>query len=406
MKLKIKKNSIKILFPIIALMEPGLFVQISLIHNIWNGFRVMAILYIAIFIFKERELTTSTIQLLSMAFFLIPIVSAFINGGSFVRAVKAMLPIMALVIYFDAMIRKYKLYAVDLIANLMVVYIVINAICLIIFPNGFGAYIAEYTQTGADSRLNFLGKDNRFIYFFIFTIVICAVAKGIKSRITIWAILLSFFSMLFVWSGTGVIGIFLFSVYLLFVHGKKLDKAVKLIPLAVLFAVIFVSVVFFHIQEIFSDFIVLFLHKDPTFTGRTYLWARSLELIAQKPLLGYGVTETYFLERHGNYYSPHNLILQILLTGGYLQFGLFIALVIVAGSKLRDCKCTGMLSAGIFIYMICSLTEATMLNAQLYLLLSLAYHMESIQAEHADDLYSPYYTRRRYKIKKVMGAAR
>ena len=38
--------------------------------------------------------------------------------------------------------RKYKLYAVDLIAN-----------------------IAEYTQTGADSRLNFLGKDNGFIYF-------------------------------------------------------------------------------------------------------------------------------------------------------------------------------------------------------------------------------------------------
>ncbi len=406
MKLKIKKNSIKILFPIIALMEPELFGQISLIDNIWNGFRVMAMLYIAISMFKEHALSISAIQLLSIVFFLLPIVSTLINGGSFLQAVKAMLPIMALVIYFDAMVGKYKLYTVDLIANLMVVYIAINAVCLIIFPNGFGAYIEEYTQTGADSRLNFLGKDNRFIYFFIFTIVTCAVAKGIKSRITIWAILLSFFSMLFVWSGTGVIGILLFVAYLLFVQGKKLDKAVKLIPLAVLFSVIFVSVVFFHIQEIFSDFIVLFLHKDPTFTGRTYLWARSLELIAQKPLLGYGITETYFLERHGNYYSPHNLILQILLTGGYLQFVLFIALVIVAGSRLKDSKYAGMLSAGIFIYMICSLTEATMLNSQLYLMLSLAYHMESIQAEHADDLYSPHYTRRKYKIKKVMGAAR
>ena len=75
MKLKIKKNSIKILFPIIALMEPELFGQISLIDNIWNGFRVMAMLYIAISMFKEHALSISAIQLLSIVFFLLPIVS-------------------------------------------------------------------------------------------------------------------------------------------------------------------------------------------------------------------------------------------------------------------------------------------------------------------------------------------
>lgn len=42
------------------------------------------------------------------------------------------------------------------------------------------------------------------------------------------------------------------------------------------------------LTEAGKDFMITVLHKDPTLTGRTYLWDRSRELIAQRPMLGTG----------------------------------------------------------------------------------------------------------------------
>lgn len=42
------------------------------------------------------------------------------------------------------------------------------------------------------------------------------------------------------------------------------------------------------ITQLINDFIIHVLHKDPGLTGRAALWARAEDLIAQRPVLGYG----------------------------------------------------------------------------------------------------------------------
>lgn len=384
MEHKIKKKDIEILFPIIALMEPGLFSAVDLIDNIWSVFKIVSILYISVRFFYKHKVAVSAMQLISIAFFLTPLVSSIMNGESIIYAVRSVISITALVFYFDNIIRKYKTYAVKLVSGLMTAYITINTVCLIIFPNGFGPYIPGYNSTEVDLRLNFLGLDNTFIYFFIFAIATCVLSRGLKSITTVFTIIMSLGSMLFVWSGTGVVGVLLIVAYLLFAYNKKIDKYIKFFPLSIAFIIIFVLIVVYNVQAIFSDFIASFLHKDITLTGRVYLWTQAFERIARKPLLGYGITVTNMLERHGNFYSPHNIILQILLAGGCIQLILFIALVFFAGERIKSCKYEGLISMFIFIYMFCSLTEATMLSGQLYLLLCLAYNIGTTKTKTKD----------------------
>lgn len=119
-----------------------------------------------------------------------------------------------------------------------------------------------------DTRLSFFGRDNAYIFFFIPAIISTIIANGKKSKITIAILSLT---MVYVWSGTGVIGCALIILYYLFVVGKPIDQIFSYSKLILLIFIIYVAVVFLRVQDIFSGLIIGVLGKDLTFSGRTYL---------------------------------------------------------------------------------------------------------------------------------------
>jgi exopolysaccharide production protein ExoQ len=97
-------------------------------------------------------------------------------------------------------------------------------------------------------------------------------------------------------------------------------------------------------QQALDHFLYETLNKDPTLTGRTLLWARADELIAQKPVLGYGYqaiwmgdsSDTIGLKRltgieDGRAFHFHNTFRQVAVDTGLVGLAIYVlTLVVVA----------------------------------------------------------------------------
>jgi exopolysaccharide production protein ExoQ len=97
------------------------------------------------------------------------------------------------------------------------------------------------------------------------------------------------------------------------------------------------------ITRLMNDFLVNVLHRDPGLTGRDVLWAYADDLIARRPLLGYGFqsiwlsgsTDTQgllqmFGQRDGRVFNFHNTYRQFAVDTGLIGMAVLIASFAVA----------------------------------------------------------------------------
>ena len=374
----VEKKRLTFTLVMLAFMEPPLFSQLAFIDNLYLMFKSVAGVY-ALYYSVIRYKHFSAIQISATLFFWSLVLSTAINHGDIFQAFRTIAFNWIACVYLDTSFRKDSEMTINLLRKICVVYIAINGILLIVFPGGFGKYVPGYSMT-VDSRLNFLGRDNAFIYFFIFALIIeLFYSKKKQQSYTVMATII--ITMLYVWSGTGLIGCLIIVAFALVIQGRKIEKAFSIWTISIAYLIIYLGVVVFRIQDVFSGLIVNVLHKDITFTGRTYLWDMAMAYIIEKPYWGYGITEKFLTMKSGISYSPHNLILQILLTGGFLSLGLFLILYCVSARKLvrKHYTFSSLISVAFFAYLIASLTEATMNTQYLYFLFVIAYNIGTIE---------------------------
>ncbi|MEJ0059752.1 MAG: O-antigen ligase family protein [Terricaulis sp.] len=98
------------------------------------------------------------------------------------------------------------------------------------------------------------------------------------------------------------------------------------------------------ILEWINRFMIDVLDKDPTLTGRTYLWAHAEALIERRPVFGYGY-QAFWLggsvdavgllrwaeQTDGRQFHFHNTFLQIGVDTGYIGMAAFVVTLIVIG---------------------------------------------------------------------------
>ena len=79
------------------------------------------------------------------------------------------------------------------------------------------------------------------------------------------------------------------------------------------------------------------LKKDMTFTYRTYMWDSALNMIEQSPLWGWGLPSPEWFNSHMSSFAigPHNYILSILINGGIILLGLYIAICVMTWKAIR-----------------------------------------------------------------------
>jgi len=151
---------------------------------------------------------------------------------------------------------------------------------------------------------------------------------------TFLVIIVSIVSLLLVGSMTSLTCITLF-LLLILIPSVSIKKIV--------FNCYIAFVVAFHVFVVFEGrgiqnnpyavyFIEQVLHKDITFTHRTYMWDASAHKVAESPLIGYGMVgrDWYLSEMSTVAIGSHNFIYAVLIYGGVTLFLLYIVICVMS----------------------------------------------------------------------------
>lgn len=214
-------------------------------------------------------------------------------------------------------------------------YIYLNLLLLIVFPEGL--WIDAQSGTGFYLLSgNYNGIGARCLCALITNMLICKHNPVAKINFLLLMVV-SLFSVVFVGSMTSTVSLIMLIGLWMFTFGKRHKTVVK----AFLIVYLIIQVIFvFTLSDLSSytyvvNFVENVLHKDLTFTTRTYLWANSTKLIAESPWLGYGFQPIAWNKEQLGGPGAHNFVYTMLLYGGYPLLLLFIGILLMA---LKRCK--------------------------------------------------------------------
>lgn len=128
----------------------------------------------------------------------------------------------------------------------------------------------------------------------------------------------------------------------------------------------FISFIFF---TAYPDLSLSFLGKDATFTGRTAIWPLVLDLISEKPLLGWGygamwlnndISTAPFINTLGwNPLSAHNEFLEVALELGLVGVAVILIIILVTLRRGVYCILIGRNQIGMFLLLFVFASMAT-----------------------------------------------
>lgn len=210
----------------------------------------------------------------------------------------------------------------------------INAVLLILYPEGLWED-PNWVDRGNPTRYLFGNQNQTGFVCFLAIATQCiytfAYKKGYLNLILLTIISLA--SVLFLGSMTSAIGIFLMMAYMLCNRLFKYPKG-WLITFAVIYTLLFTFIVWYgnDIEQIkwATAFVEDTLSKDTTFSKRTVIWANAVDWIKESPLIGYGIQNAEWNDDHLEGSGAHNLLVMLLLNGGFVFCLSFLYIVIYA----------------------------------------------------------------------------
>lgn len=365
-----KKQTILIIITLCIFFEPQIFKEdnyafLTYIDYIYKALKIIASLYIFIlYIKKNRTIKEHKVQkgdILIAACTLVLFLSTFLNNGDVIRCAGPALT-MATMFYaaklliingslFDSLNACNKYFRIIFWINL--VSILINDIFL-------------------KSKLYFLGIDNRFVFTYLTWMtfeLLYDFGKNKKiSPKTIIYFLLSELTLLYKMSYAAMIFYALFAI-LIVLPKIKFSKSI------IVFFVSYITsnwlIIVDKISYNFSSFLIS-SGKDPTLSGRTFLWDGVIQAVEQKPLFGIGYQsesfdKQFFYESSGIHKlsflrvnHAHNSIMTMLYRGGIVLLSLYLALItrcVIEIYKHRTNILSSILAISLIIFMCLSLFD-------------------------------------------------
>lgn len=253
-------------------------------------------------------------------------------------------------------------------------YIILEVLLLIIYPSGM------FSTVGIN-RLTFLGLDNNAVPFLImsFSYIIYYVYSK-KDSISMQYIIdlaLITFCIFFMFSATGIIGLSIVVFSLL----MKKQNANKKILLALLTNIV-IFLIFFSAQNLgpIQYIVVNVFHKSVSLSGRVPIWNAYILDIKQNIFIGHGIMNMnqalVYVQETWDYRLAHNEMLQHIADGGIFYLFLFLIMILLVGSKLKNIKdkSTNALISGVCAFLVMFVTETYSQNTCFYILLFSSYY--------------------------------
>lgn len=387
------KSKFSIIFVTLLFFKPGILNYVSSLGLIDFAYSVLLLVCCTMIIFFRVLKKDPYSMVFYFAIFALTIlIPTYINGQSIGQVAYTFFTLLCLCIYIEQGMKYNPKKFLKYMYMTLFLLLLINLVLMIAYPNGL--YMTEYYH----NKFFFLSAKNGFIGIVLPTMVLGLinyhVFKSIKMANLITISVISIVTMVYSKSSTGIsVLVFLF-LQVIFINRKSAFlKRFKYVFWALI--IISLSVALFRIQNIFGSFIEEIFGKSVDLSGRVDIWDIAINMIKQKPLMGYGanLTTGQILIKQTYYYS-HNLILEIIVSGGIIALFALGNLFYQVIKKIRKNVVlhSGLwfVLMGIICFLVVSITEAPLTTKGLYMLLVLAdsdffYSTTSVKNEIAEE---------------------
>lgn len=294
-----------------------------------------------------------------------------------------MLTIVTFCMLIELSLRDSPEMTLDMLVYPLTVLILANFVLLCVFPYGLctgGSYNYKYNLLGID---NFLAP---LLIPYMFLVALRSTMRhGDLDWFAYLMIAVSALSILLVWAATGLMGLAVALIFLLFFFRRRWQTLFNFDTSLLAGFGMFYGIVIFRLQNLFAFFIEGVLHKGLSFTGRTDIWDKAIEMFLASPFLGYGIAQSgkvYRISKH-KYYHAHNAILEVLVEGGIFSLLAFLVMLERAGKQLliyRKHPYACLISAGLMACAVMTTMEPFLDSNGLliYALVFLGYHVGTL----------------------------
>ena len=271
----------------------------------------------------------------------------------------------------------------DMLVYPLTVLILANFILLCFYPWGLcvgGTYGYNYNLLGIDNLLSPILVPYMFLVALRSTMLHGDLDWFAYTMIAVCAL-----TILMVWSATGLMGLAVALIFLLFFFRRRWQTLFNFDTSLLVGFGTFYGIVLFRLQNLFAFFIEDVLHKGLSFTGRTDIWDKAIAMFLKSPFLGYGIAQSgkvYRIAKH-KYYHAHNAILEVLVEGGIFSAMAFVLMLERAGKQLliyRKHPYACLLAAGLTACALMTCMEPFLDSNGLliYALVFLSYHVGTL----------------------------
>lgn len=379
---KIINNRIIFFFLLIPLIKPVyLDMNPSLVGSIFNILRILSAGVILILYFLNGKI--SLINGLIFLFHLLVLLITKANNGNVRDWLRIMVLTCALCMLTEMCIRENFYKFIRGIHSYLFVLVIINFICLIIFPTGM------YRSSWGSNENWFLGNKNALatiIFPFITFSLINSYIKNNKITFFSYAsIAICILSIMRVLSVGSMIGCFLFIIFIILFSQGKTFRFLNYKNYAMVGIGLSAFLIFSDLSSKLSNIFLILFNKSSTYLIRLFLWRNSITYLKKSIIFGFGneysiVTSSKF----GNdlaLANMHNGFLDIIYIGGISAFILFIIIIFLIHPKLMSNKGNRIVSIvaySLFVFYILFANEAYREKPLFFVIIIIAFYSNQV----------------------------
>lgn len=371
-----------LIFLIIPFFKPGCLYYIApTVSTIFDFWLIVAVGIIGVIYLLRGKM--SKMMLVIILFELSFVFTTVINNGSMWVCIKTCVEPIALCMLVELCISQCVKKLINTLVYVLGIEVVIDGITILAYPQGMYATYGFYPHW-ENWFLGFRNEHGLYILPLLCFFWIYATYKNLPRFARLSGIILLSLPIYLSWSATSVMGVSAFLILYLFSELHLLTKFLEIKKYILIIVAAFFSLVLFRLQDVFAPLIVGILKRSLTFTGRTFVWDKTIAFIKMHPFLGGGINTLEVDARIINAPHAHNYFLQILYQSGILGMTFFVVIVVLMVKHMqhaKDRKYSFIISSTLFSFLVLLLAESYGRNMAFFFgIITMAYHINKLTA--------------------------
>ncbi|WP_343246856.1 O-antigen ligase family protein [Diplocloster hominis] len=363
----ISKKKIKYLFLFFPIINIYFYNQ-PLIKSIRILYLILIFTYlflgITVSLIKGKKKLTF-ISCIVLLFIFVQSISTYLNNRDLISYWGSCLVVLISIFILEQCPKEEFYYMLDAICSLCLIYLFINALLILVNPQGF---LTITNGFGWSDHIYFLGQTYNYyllilLAYFLSFIMAHLYHKKLYIKMANVLLVLYIFYGIFMFDDRDMTSVVVLMLILVFYYLDRIHVLNKLRINS--YVVMGISIVIYFTvtvtNSLLNSSIVSFiveniLHKSITFSGRTYIWTITMSNILKSPVWGYGVGAMVTRYTNSVLISEHNQILHILVEGGIISLSVFLLLIVTYCHNLIKINDQNLNNFSIVIFVLFMLT--------------------------------------------------